>query len=264
MKNRSHFCDEEQLNEIGGYLDLGMEEEALSLIGDTLAKKQISPDEFNNCVFALLQVHDPKPWTRAIEAAYDRLQKPLKDEIRANMVNYYFSVGDSEKAFEFFPTGGRIRFFDFWVMMQVCLELGHLDEAKKIAQHCRRVLAAAEEDFTKASMIDALAAYYLRIGDCESALKLWSEAPTEAAFQRQRLTGIIKARLLQALQAAKAGLAAVAASQQDPDLSTEIPLPGNTATLMSDTERELKYLQHALEKLVPETAEPNRVRATVR
>jgi hypothetical protein len=57
----------------------------------------------------------------------------------------------------------------------------------------------------KASMIDALDAYYLRIGDPESALNFWREAPAEPVFQRQRLCGIAKAHLLQALEAANSG-----------------------------------------------------------
>src|ERR1700731_2402250 len=122
MKNRRHFCDEEQLSEIDGYLELGMEEEALSVVGGTLAKKPILGEDFNACVFALLQVRHPERWRKNVEAAYARLQRPVGDAIRVNMVNFYFVIGDSKSAFAFFPSGGRLRFFDFWVMMQVSLE----------------------------------------------------------------------------------------------------------------------------------------------
>jgi tetratricopeptide (TPR) repeat protein len=251
MKTRTQPRVEQQLSEIDGYLELGMEEEALALIRATLSKKEISTEEFNTCVFALLQSDQPKPWRVAVETAYSRLRKPVWDNARSAMLNYYFSVGDSIKAFEFFPRRST-KFFDAWTMMQVCLELDRLNEAKKVARYCSGVLSGAEDDFTKASMSDALAAYYLRIGDWDAALQFWQQAPAEPAFQRQRLCGIVKARLLQALQAAKAGLITVAAERREPDLSTEIELPGNTATLMSDTERELKDLQHALERLIPE------------
>jgi tetratricopeptide (TPR) repeat protein len=253
MKNRSNFCDQEQLSEIDGYLELGMEEEAISLIRVTLGKKDISVEEFNACVFALLQIDRPEPWRNAVETAYARLKKPVNDRIRSVMLNYYFSIGESEKAFEFFPKAGWTKFFDLWVMMQVCLELFRLDEAKRIARLCSRLLATAKDHFTKASMTDALATYYLRIGECESALKLWRQAPAEPAFERQRLCGLVKVHLLQALQAAKAGLATIATSQQHPDLSSEIQLPSHTSTLISDTERELKDLERAIERLIPET-----------
>jgi hypothetical protein len=100
----------------------------------------------------------------------------------------------------------------------------------------------------------------LWIGDPESALKLWREAPAEPVFQRQRLCGIAKAHLLQALEAAKAGV--VALSRQNwSDPSSEIRLPGNAATPISDAERELKDLQDGIKRLVPEMVEADQVRA---
>ena len=79
-----------------------------------------------------------------------------------------------------------------------------------MARYCSGFLATADDDFTRASMADALASYCLWIGDPESALKLWREAPAEPVFQRQRFCGIVKAHLLQALEAAKAGLVTLA------------------------------------------------------
>src|SRR4029077_288178 len=138
--------------------------------------------------------------------------------------------------------------FDAWTMMQVCLELGRLDEAKKVARYCSGLLATADDDFTRASMADALASYCLWIGDPESALKLWREAPAEPTFQRQRLYGIVKAHLLQALEAAKAGLATFA-GQKWSALGSEIRLPGNGETIISDAERELEGLQDGIKRL---------------
>jgi hypothetical protein len=175
------------------------------------------------------------------------------------MLNYYFSVGEAARAIEFFPQRPT-KFFDAWTMMQVCLELGRLDEAKKVARYCSGFLATADDDFTRASMADALASYSLWIGDPESALKLWRKAPAEPVFQRQRLCGIARAHLLQALEAAKAGLTALA-GQKWSDPSSEIRLPGNAATPISDAERELEDLQDGIKRLVPEMVEANPARA---
>ena len=70
----------------------------------------------------------------------------------------------------------------------------------------------------------------------------------------------MKAHLLQALEAAKAGLAALA-GQKWSDLSSEIRLPGNAATPISDAERELKDLQDGIKRLIPEMVEANQARA---
>lgn len=251
MKTTTDSRAVQQLDAIDGYLELGMEEEALRLIRITLNKKDISGEEFNTSVFALLQISDPKQWRKEVEIAYLRLTRPVNDTIRANMVNYYFTIGESGKAFEAFPKRPT-RFFDLWVMMQVCLELSHLEEAKKIARRCCQMLATANDDFTRASMSDALASYYLRIGELETALGLWRQAPAETTFERQRLCGIVKIHLLQALHATRTGLKMVAGNQRHPDLTTEIQLPGNEASMAAETESELKELQHAIQRLVPE------------
>jgi hypothetical protein len=169
------------------------------------------------------------------------------------MLNYYFSVREPAKATGFFPRQ-RMKFFDAWTMMQVCLELGRLRQAKKIARLCSEILKVAQDNFAKASMSDALAAYHFRIGDWKSALKFWQQAPVEPAFQRQRLCGIVRVHLMQALKAAKDGLASVEATRHEPDLSTEIQLPHNTAAMMDDAQRELESLQRGIEiLLLPET-----------
>ena len=97
------------------------------------------------------------------------------------MLNYYFSVGEAARAFEFFPRHPT-KFFDAWTMMQVCLELGRLDEAKKVARYCSGLLATADDDFTRASMADALAAYYVHIGKSDQALKLWNRSADRACL----------------------------------------------------------------------------------
>ena len=137
-----------------------MEEEALSMIRATFDKHEISEEEFHTCVFALLQSQRLETWKNLVKTAYRRLSKPVNDQVRSAMLNYYFSVGEAARAFEFFPHRPT-KFFDAWTMMQVCLELGRLDEAKKVARYCSGFLATADDDFTRASMADALASYCL-------------------------------------------------------------------------------------------------------
>jgi tetratricopeptide (TPR) repeat protein len=260
MRTLSACPTEPKLDEIDGYLELGMEEEALDLVGSSLTRSELSADQFHSCILALLQSREPEPWRSAVESAYRRLSKPATDQAQSAMLNYYFSIGDYARAFEFFPRQST-KFFDAWTMMQVCLELGRLDEAKKVARYCRGLLATDDDDFTKASMADALGAFYLRIADPEKALQVWQDAPTEPTFHRQRLTGLVKARLLQALQTAKNGRASLAREKQKPDLSCELSLPGNAAQLMNDTEGELSELESAIQQLIPKVAEAKGDRA---
>ena len=136
--------------------------------------------------------------------------------------------------------------------MHVCLDLGRLDEAKRVARYCRGLLGSTDDDFTKASMADALASYHMNISDPESAIKLWEEAPVEPAFQRQRLTGMVKARLLQALQEAELGLTELARTHDHPAPGMELQLPENTAVMLADTERDLRDLKTKIGQVMPE------------
>lgn len=239
------------MNEIDGYLELGMEGEAIEAVGQTLSKSEITADEFHSCVFALLQSEHPESSKALVEKAYLRLPRPVNDQVRSAMLNFYFTLGESETAFAFFPRRST-KFFDAWTMMHVCLDLGRVDEAKKVARYCRGLLASTDNDFTKASMADALASYHLRISDPESAIRLWEEAPLEPAFQRQRLTGMVKARLLQALQEANLGLTELTRTQEDAAPGMELQLSGTTVAILADTERDLRNLQTKIEQVIPE------------
>ena len=98
-------------------------------------------------------------------------------------------------------------------------------------------------------MADALAAYHLRIGDCGQALDLWNNAPSEPAFHRQKLTGIVRARLIQALDAAKSGMTIANSLRKEAEME-DGALSEHTAATASDTERELLELQTRIEQLM--------------
>ena len=97
MKNRIHFCNQGHLSEIDGYMELGMEEEARRIIRATFDKHEISEEEFHACVFALLQSERLETWKNLVKTAYRRLSKPVNDQVRSAMLNYYFSVGQAAR-----------------------------------------------------------------------------------------------------------------------------------------------------------------------
>jgi hypothetical protein len=106
-------------------------------------------------------------------------------------------------------------------------------------------------------MIDALAAYHLRNGEFEPALALWSEAPVEPAFHRQMVKGVVKARLMQALQAAKVGLGVANLMKEQAKFETEIQLGGNSQTIGNEAVNELDALLGKIEKFVSELCSVN-------
>src|SRR3954463_699072 len=77
MRTQIDRCEDQELNEIDGYLELGMEGEALKQIRVILAQAEISCDEFCTCVFALLQSERPEPRKEEVENAFRRLDKPV-------------------------------------------------------------------------------------------------------------------------------------------------------------------------------------------
>ena len=101
-------------------------------------------------------------------------------------------------------------------------------------------------------MIDALASYHLRINEFDQALNLWSEAPVEPAFHRQMVKGVVKARVMQALQAAKTGLVLANTMKEQADLATEMQMTGNTQAIGADAVEELAKLQTKIERFLSE------------
>jgi hypothetical protein len=246
MNTNCDRCAAQEIQEIDGYLELGMEQQALDMIGEKLVNRPISEAEFHGCVFGLLQTELADRWRPQVETAYRSLQQPVGDEVRSAMLNFYFSLNEPATAFQFFPRRST-RFFDAWTMMQVCLELHRFEEAKKVARYCRGVLRTTTDSFTKASMADALAHYHMRIGDHEEALNLWDDAPAEPAFERQRLTGRVKARLHQALATARAGLKI---ATEKKDLSIADSSLRATNEVVSDSEAELMELELRIAELL--------------
>lgn len=104
-------------------------------------------------------------------------------------------------------------------------------------------------------MIEALASYHARIGEWNTALELWEHAPLDQPFNREALTGIVKIHAARALVHARQGLLIVNQLKQSPSTDLEIQLPGNEAGMLVDTEKALRKLERALEKVAPATVQ---------
>jgi hypothetical protein len=102
LKNRSQT--ESGVNELQGYVGVGMKREALKLARKTLRRTDIAEKDFSHALNAILTLADKcKPWTPVVEAAYARLSKRGKQIVRRWMLYFYNASRNHEAACKFIP-----------------------------------------------------------------------------------------------------------------------------------------------------------------
>jgi len=237
--------------ELEGYVDLGMGRQARKLARQILSKKRILPEEFYETIRSIGIFSDYGKWKTEIESAYQRQSRRFQKRCRAAMLSFYFSLGDRDKASYYLSTERSPDPADAFFTMSVLLELGRVEEAKVLALKMGRLLNRAQEPFARALLIEGIARYFARLGKWDTAAEVWSWAPLGQAFRADALVGLVHLQLVRALNETYNGLHAVEEMRQNPDVSSEITIPGNEEDLMGDLEKELLKLKHQLEKLLP-------------
>jgi hypothetical protein len=98
--------------ELEGFVGLGMKKDALRLAGQQLKADRINPAIFVEALNAILTLADAtKPWRPLVEAAYQKLPKRGKSQVRFMMLSFYCSLHDHEAAYRLIPhrLAGQVR-----------------------------------------------------------------------------------------------------------------------------------------------------------
>src|SRR5579863_9440910 len=94
----------EPLNELRGFSEIGMANEALSVAKGILRKKSIELRDFCEAVDVILIHADHlKPWRARVERAYGRLNEDGKRLSATKILNFYVSIGAWKEAYDFIP-----------------------------------------------------------------------------------------------------------------------------------------------------------------
>ena len=243
------------IEELSGYVDMGMKNAAWKLVRKILAKRLIEPAEFNEVIITLgmfCSSADLRKWKEVVESAYVRQSSKTKRAMNGNMLKYYYTLEDSKNALRFLSAREMQDISNALFIMELLLENERMKEAKRFARRCERALACKRNRFEVDLLIQALAVYHARIRDWDKAICLWQHAPLEEGFRQNATSGIVSIHLARALDAIRQGLKALDHLKKCPDSEHALVLPGNDEGLTLDAEKALLKFKRGIEKLLPE------------
>jgi hypothetical protein len=243
--------DYENESELSGYLELGMVAEAEELASRYLTEPHPSVARFNEAMDAVLVSDKLSRWEDQVEHSYCRLTPDKRRKVRFKMLSFYWSLKDFGTAADFLSIRHCETAAELFFTMDVLLERNRMEEAKTIAQKCKRALKARHSHLDEGLLRDALARFYARTGNPFLALENWHEVPINSPLLHNRLVNVVELCLSPALIAVTQALKIVSEKRQNPDLSIEVQLPGIEQSLTDDIERDLLRLQSKLEKIIP-------------
>jgi hypothetical protein len=249
------------VQELEGYLDLGMARESLRLARTILKTRPLTAAEFSAAVQALLTQADTlPPWKAAVESAFAGLPRRGRPEASRRLFHFYVGVRDWCAAWPLRPRS-VIEPTDAVLVMWTALELGHLGDARRLGARCQAWLTAAlktntasdEERSTISHLTEAMASFHAKTGRWDQAEALWQMGKGLQPFAAQAWEGLVTVHSLRAMLATDEALRLIAAgSTWDQDL--EIELPGNQAKIQADNHRRFTGFRNALAGVVPRDA----------
>lgn len=239
-----------ELNELDGYCELGMANEALALCRKLLRCKQINARAFEAVVTTLLiQADHLKRWRRALERAFENLPLNARPNVTGKLFHFYVSVADWNAAFSFLPkkpTTCADLLFSMWTL----LELRKTDEAKKIFRKCRRELHPDLDEQDMSSLTEAMASHLAQSGDWPAAARFWRLGSQLESFAPNAWEGLIKLHAYDGLLQANEAFDAIR-SEEFWDSSTDVMLPGNTNEIRRLLDKKFHRLAKHLAKVIP-------------
>ena len=162
-----------RLDEVNGFLDLGLFEDAMAAARELLERRCIHAEEFDACVNAILScAPDLAPWRELIEGAYGRLTRNARPRCAHLMLWFHAAQEDHERAAPFIPGkfSGPFAFVNLLFAMSTYLELKRLDKAQRLLPRCRRAARVAGNPEMRQMLSDVLAAYQRELEAARTAL----------------------------------------------------------------------------------------------
>ena len=241
-----------QLNELKGFIGLGMQKEALQLSRVLLRSRPAHPKVFSDTLTALLIHADRlRPWRALVERAYADLPKHSRNLVGSEMLSFYVSIRDWQAAATFVPTRPETP-HDLVFTMWTLLNLRRVHEARAVQRKCLRLLRATPERFEASLLLDALADYHAQIGELDPAESYWSVSPPEQPLFQSAAQGIVQVQAVRGKYWVAAAQRALGDSDVPLGDHTELVLPGNAKNLARNTSKDLNKYLAAFERIVPE------------
>ncbi len=240
-----------RLNELSGFVELGMGREATAVVRQLLRSPRIKAVEFTEALSAL-QTHGSrlKRLKPLIEAAYARLSARDKRAVRSDMLGFYFTLQDWQSAYPFLPARAKHP-ADLMFAMETLLNLRKVDEAKRIRKMCLRMLEHPMDTFNRAALFSALGDYHAQRAEPGAAEEYFFEMAQDEVFAPSAAKAIFEIAALRGLLQVWAAQLGLNEFRQRATDDLAITLPGNRDGRFADAERDLKRYERAFYKILP-------------
>ena len=249
MRNR--FND--TLNELEGYLELGMTKETLTVARAILKQHPVIASSFCQAVTALLIKADKlKPWQLLIENTYDSLNRKEKKQAAIEMLHFYVSIKDWKKAANFVPKRTNDP-MDLLFSMWTWLELKEIEKAKIICKKCLRLLRKVDpdDDFVASSLLEAVASYHAQTGDWHQAERVWKYGRKYPWFAENAWEGLVRLHAYRGFLEANNAFESVKGKDFLEDKNLALMLPDNSSERSAQVDKIFhRYAKH-LAKVIP-------------
>jgi len=239
------------VNELSGYMELGMHRKAASLARKVLKRPKLAHPEFSEAVDVLLSADSRLPeCRRLVEHAYEALRATDRRRVRFSMLSFYCSVADYASALPF-ATMRPLSVADLVLSLDTFVKLQRDDEAMCLAKKGRRWVSRCEDSFDQGCILSALASFFARRGMYTAARTLWNVVPDEVALGLNKFESLAKLVAAEGLKMVRDGMLELERLQEQGDSQLEMSYPGLHEKLVREVRSELKAYEKSLELILP-------------
>jgi hypothetical protein len=237
-----------ELEELQGYVELGMQTEALRLGRRLLKQRCVTPEIFTESLHAIL-VHadDLHRWRPLIEAVHSKFSAKQKRRVRKAMFHFYIAMNEFGMAFLYMPLKPRDA-DDLLFCMWTLLHLRYMDACDTIAERIKRIWEKPQTEFEISCVLEAIGSYCAQNGWFEEAEGIWGQGVGFQWFETNAWEGLINIQVAKAHGYVDEARKHIAARKPDYDPA----LPRNEEQLKLTSLKEFDRLKHSLNRVLPE------------
>jgi hypothetical protein len=228
-----------------------MQQDALRVARELLTIRPVHPFVFFEALSAvLIQADRLHHWRKSVEKAYAEIQPIFQPLIASQMLGFYVSLKQWQKAEQFLPkrpTSVEELTFAMWTW----LHLGQIKKAATIERKCLKMLKVTNDGFVGSMLLDALGDYYAQTGDWNSAETASVASPPQEPLFDNAVTRLVEIQAVRGRVFANIGQKKLKNTQID---EFDLMLPGNRKARSLSVHTELEKYKSALLRIVPKNA----------
>lgn len=237
--------------ELEGYMEMGMQHEALRLARDYLRADRVGFEKFWASLDAILILEDhPVKWRQDVEKAFDGLSKKDRRKARSQMLSFYYTLKEYSSAERFMPRRftGPTWFTDLAFGLHTKMALGKREEATRIALNAARALEGLDEDHYGLNVVkEAFAHFFLSYDEWDAAIELFEQLQEDEMVAESAMLGLIEAHVRRTLAAIRTAHEALERLGERVHPALEVTLPGNDAKRWADMGAKLARIERLMQ-----------------